>query len=124
MFFVSVFLLILDTLREHHIKLRIGETSALAAIIVAQLAFIAELPLPRRVVHQRHQSNVRTSDQLAGFFNHTRCRNFTPQMQEMIGTQQIRIARSADRVCQNIRLAVHVLDALLAPDDARNRAPW
>ena len=43
--------LIFDPLGEQPIKFGIGQTALFAAIIVAQLALVAELPLTGRVVH-------------------------------------------------------------------------
>ena len=69
---------------EQRIEFGIGHAGALAAIIGAQLAFVAKLALSRGVIHQRHQPHIRPSDQFLGFLDDARHRNFAAQMQEMI----------------------------------------
>ena len=75
--------LMVDPLREQRIELRIGQAALLAAVIVPQLALVAELPLARRVIHQRHQPDVAAVDQFLGFGDDARHRHFAAQVQEM-----------------------------------------
>ena len=112
-------LLIVKALLEQRIELGVGFAAPLAAIIVAELDLIAELALPRRVVHQRHQPHVRPVDQLLGFFDHARHRDFAAQVQKVIGAKQVRIARGCDRFCEHACPAVNLLGAILAPDPQR-----
>ena len=114
-----VCLLIRKTPFEQNVQFGVGHAGAFAAIIVAQLAFVAKLALPRRVIHQRHQAHIRPPNQLLGFLDHARHRDFAAQVQEMIGTQQIGIARRCDRLSQHARLSIDLFGAVLAPDPQR-----
>ena len=115
----SIRLLIVEALLEQRIELGVGLPAPLASIIVAQLDLVAELTLARRVVHQRHQPHVRPVDQFLGFLDDARHRDFAAQVQEMIGTKQVRLARGCDRFRQHACPAVNLLGAILAPDPQR-----
>ncbi len=112
-------LLIGKTPFEKHVEFGVGHPGALTAIIIAQLAFIAKLALPRGMIHQRHQPHIGPPDQLLGFFNDARHRNFAAQMQEMLGAQEIGVACRRDRLGQQPCPPVDLLGAVLAPDPQR-----
>ena len=77
-------LLIDKTPFEQNVEFGVGHAGTLAAIVIPKVGFVAKLPLPRRMIHQRHQAYIRPPNQLLGLLDHARHRDFAAQMQEMI----------------------------------------
>ena len=109
----------LDALGKQHIELGIGHAAVLAAVIGSQLAFVAKLSLPRRVIHEREQPDFRPPDQLPGFRDDIRHRHFAAQMQEVLDPEQVARARGRNGIGKDLRFAVDVACALFAPDPQR-----
>jgi hypothetical protein len=111
--------LIFDPLGEQLVKFSIGQAALFAAIIVAQLALVAELPLTGRVVHHRSETDLAETNQCARLGEDSRHRHLATQMQKMFDAQQVCRARLRDRPGQQIGLSVGLLDTLLPPNPQR-----
>ena len=55
-----------------------------AAQADVELDCVAELPLARRVIHERQEPHMRALHQLLGFRHHQRHRHLAAQMQEVL----------------------------------------
>ena len=104
---------------EQHIELGVGHAAILAAVVVAQFALVAELPLPRRVVHERKEPDIRPPDQFPGFRDDVRHRHLAAQMQKVVDAKKLGVARGCNRLGQDLRFAVDFLGALFTPHAQR-----
>ncbi len=93
-------------------KLSLGETG-LAAVVDEELLDVAELALPGRVVHQRHQVDRALGHERLRHLDHIGGADFAAQMGEVLGAQQILGLRLIDRFGEDLQAAGYRVTAVL-----------
>ena len=90
---------------EQDIELRIRQSARLAPVVGSQLLRVAELPLPRRVVHQRDQPDLGPLDQRRYFAARHAASNYR-DLVALARAQDLRLASHDDTTLEHVAQSV------------------